>query len=617
MSRGNNSGGQQAQRGNWRRRALYSAIRSSALRKATPQPLKHAVHGMLNRFFGVETLVALAPEELGDLILQGQRLAEEGAVEEGLQILLLAAEIDRDHIVIVDTIRRILSAPGVMIDESLGERILSFYKDNDFIVGCLQKVTGRLTNMGIPLGGLEEFEKDLRAMSLDGLAATFADRFRRGDVYLGLFFREVARRLADSDGGEKTDRVLTELSQTAFGADLLLAGARVIQKVAEDRALAEDLGTVLSYVEQSSLLQEIVQMHGGAPGNDEGEERAISTVLLARATVMQGRDTPRYGTGKKAARAVLYERVRRRPNDWKAQLDFGRSCVRRPRGVRDGFYMIGDHIRDDFLPEMGIEALQRAQTLNPNDACVAEFLLEGRRSALEPFLFVGFPRSGSVFVYTSLVRGLDINSVGAVHGGAFPNFTLAQEGFNLMLIARGTSHTHLAASQVNLLEISARYGLEKMIVHVRDPRQCLLSWHDFLPRILTEMDPIQGKHYDIPDDYLSYSSDRQMDWLIDNWLPKLVKWLRDWKEADRAEWFQTRIYFSRFEDLRADQSRFFWEIRNFLGAAELPFEEPSPPKGQGDRNFRKGDIDSWRATLTPAQRAGLGNSDRAISGFSA
>ena len=252
-------------------------------------------------------------------------------------------------------------------------------------------------------------------------------------------------------------------------------------------------------------------------------------------------------------------------------------------------------------PDCRLKQLERAIELRPNDPILESYLREGRRHAIQPPFFVGFPRSGSVFVYTSLVHGLNKPGFGGIHGGAFPNFTIAQEGLNILLAGRGLAHTHLRASKTNLLELSDRYGLEKMLVHVRDPRQTLLSWHDFMPKIAGELDPVQSKHYNLPDDYLEWTPEAQLDWLIDNWLPVLVTWLDEWKDAAESDSFKTEIHFSRFEDLRRNQELFFKKILDFFEVDPDLFDPPSAPTRQGDRNFRKGEVDSWKTVLSAGQ----------------
>jgi hypothetical protein len=139
-----------------------------------------------------------------------------------------------------------------------------------------------------------------------------------------------------------------------------------------------------------------------------------------------------------------------------------------------------------------------------------------------------------------------------------------------------------------------------MLVHVRDPRQALLSWHDFLPGVIRTLDPTQASHYRLPSDYLEWSSERQLDWLVDNWLQVITDWIIGWARAPELDCFKTRILYTTFEDLVQDQSAFFRRILDFYGIDHDLFVEPTRERGVA--NYRQGLTDSWRSVLSPAQK---------------
>ena len=226
--------------------------------------------------------------------------------------------------------------------------------------------------------------------------------------------------------------------------------------------------------------------------------------------------------------------------------------------------------------------------------------MNARRAATPPILFAGLPRAGSVFVYVGLMRGLSKVGIGGVMAGAFPNFVLCQEGFQQMMNWRATSHTHLSPLEVNLREIGQRYRLERMLVHVRDPRQALLSWHDFLPGVIRALDPTQAAHYRLPADYLDWTSDRQLEWLVDNWLPVITDWIVGWTKAPELEYFKTKILYTTFEEMVKDQSAFFRRILDFYYIDYDLFVEPKRERGVA--NYREGHTDSWRYVLSPSQK---------------
>jgi hypothetical protein len=141
-----------------------------------------------------------------------------------------------------------------------------------------------------------------------------------------------------------------------------------------------------------------------------------------------------------------------------------------------------------------------------------------------------------------------------------------------------------------------------MQVHVRDPRQVMISWFHFFPHVARELDPVQALHHGVPDDYFERSAERQLDWLIDNWLRWTIDWIEGWVQAEREPWFKTKLLFTTFEDMIADPKAFFDRILDFYGVERDLFVHPSKPEHQGDRNFRLGEVDEWRRVLTPDQQ---------------
>lgn len=534
---------------------------------------------------------------LAQLINSGQQHAWNGNYLESIKCFLDAARLDDSDAVIAASLRNVLSADGLKITEATARDLLSLFPDDEFIKSRVHAIAAQLDMSGPHSAeGRDDLAKRLAGLSELDLIRETGERFRAGDAFLGAYFEEAYKRRFGQDGSRK------QLQCTEDHVVVLInAATELLYKVENDPELAASLSVLIGNDEHLSLLQAIISHFGKAGSSTEAKIPDLGWHLLAKAISMQGRSALRYLGKVEAGKHVLAEHAAENPDDWSAQLDHGRACLRQPSGVHDATTLMAGFLGTEFDVETGIRQINRAIELRPDDNALRAALVKARRDAIPPFVFVGFPRSGSVFVYTSLVRGLRIPGFGGIHGGAFPDFTLAQEGLNVLLAGRGTAHTHLRGSKTNLLELYDRYNLQKMLVHVRDPRQALLSWHDFMPKIAGEMDPVQSKHYDLPADYLQKTSEAQLDWLIDNWLSVLVTWLDEWKCAAESEEFGTEIYFSKFEDMRADQHLFFKGILDFFEIDEDLFDPPSAPSGQGDRNFRKGELESWKSVLSPDQ----------------
>jgi hypothetical protein len=161
------------------------------------------------------------------------------------------------------------------------------------------------------------------------------------------------------------------------------------------------------------------------------------------------------------------------------------------------------------------------------------------------------------------------------------------------------SQNHLAPSPENL-QILQHFKL-KMVLHVRDPREAVLSWVHHLDWITGRSDTSELLLYFTPrppHGYFEFSLSRQIDWQIDNYMPQLVLWVTKWVEiADRGT---IPILITHQNVLRTKERAFFNEILTFYGF-DLDYALPSPPRTMDESHFRRADPMEWRRIFTPAQ----------------
>ena len=160
---------------------------------------------------------------------------------------------------------------------------------------------------------------------------------------------------------------------------------------------------------------------------------------------------------------------------------------------------------------------------NKSDAVFGEQETEQSRTDLPGIFIASLPKSGTVFLETTLTQGLGKPRLGIPSGGLFPDATIPHEAINLLRQRGAVYVIHCAPSTYNRIELSSR--LERMVVHVRDPRQELISWCHFFPVVMRELDPAQAIHLGVPEDYLNWSFKEQVDWQIDNYFPLQVEWI--------------------------------------------------------------------------------------------
>jgi hypothetical protein len=216
----------------------------------------------------------------------------------------------------------------------------------------------------------------------------------------------------------------------------------------------------------------------------------------------------------------------------------------------------------------------------------------------ESLLLNTMPKSGSVYVQKSLSKILDFGTayLGNRYGlidqmNIQDTRTFSCGGF--------VSQNHLAPSPENLQVL--RHFKLKMVLHMRDPRQALLSWVHHLQFVAGGDDTSEELLYVTPRPPIGYfklSLSRQIDWQIDNYMPQLVLWAERWVEiADRNT---IPILITHQNDLRTAEKAFFNKILAFYDV-DLDYALPNLARTMNETHFRLADPMEWSRTVTPDQ----------------
>lgn len=226
---------------------------------------------------------------------------------------------------------------------------------------------------------------------------------------------------------------------------------------------------------------------------------------------------------------------------------------------------------------------------------------EGARPIVETFpgiLIATLPKTGTVFLQNSLCRGLGRPQLDVPSGGLFPYANIPHEAINRLKQQGAIFVMHCAPNRWNIVEIKER--LDRVVIHLRDPRQALISWTYYVVDLITKLDPVQGKHFGIPDDYLNWDFPKQLDWQIENYYPYQIEWIQGWVNAAEEVSQKTKILFTTQEELATDQNAFFNRILDFYEIPRAAFTYPSIPRQQ-DMNFRAGQVSEWKEKMSRPQ----------------
>jgi hypothetical protein len=208
------------------------------------------------------------------------------------------------------------------------------------------------------------------------------------------------------------------------------------------------------------------------------------------------------------------------------------------------------------------------------------------------------PKSGSVFVQRTLSTLLKVDQKYIGNCYALTDQINVRDA---EAISQGNfvSQNHLAPSKENL-QILRHFGL-KMVLHLRDPRQALLSWVHHLDWITDGNDTSPWLLYfepRTPLGYFNWPFHEKVDWQIENFLPQLVHWTERWVQIADSGVFPVLI--TQYRDLQANEKAFFESILAFYGL-ETDYVPAKLPRTMSETHYRLADPTEWSRVLTPAQ----------------
>lgn len=209
---------------------------------------------------------------------------------------------------------------------------------------------------------------------------------------------------------------------------------------------------------------------------------------------------------------------------------------------------------------------------------------------------ISLPKSGTVFVQ----RALEM-TVAAVHcpiGTSIHARKAALDEFMQQPI--GLTGDHLRANRQNL-EMLAATGITRIVLMIRDPRDCMVSWRHHLHRHDIRQRPNLG----VSSAYFNLSPEEQFEEHISGFFSKLQQWLREWSDALSGTW-PFVFHLLKFEDFAADPRGAVREVLRFFGYELEPIlpDAKGPPEQisagiHTHTHFRRGIVGSHRDELSP------------------
>ena len=239
--------------------------------------------------------------------------------------------------------------------------------------------------------------------------------------------------------------------------------------------------------------------------------------------------------------------------------------------------------------------------LNPIRASADEFVRRRRQSVergLPAMLINTLPKSASESIWNRLAEGLDM-AQSHLSVGLFPDCCLlparVQSAAEGGLIAK----EHIPATAHNIAAL-ANNGIDRVVFHVRDPRQAALSWAHFVRDDVSMrlMAPIWRKVVP-PVEVLRGDFSGLLDWCVDRYLPIQTAFIQGWLEvaADRDR--RLEVLFLTFEEFLAQPEAYFERLLDFYDIDRSLFAADADAETV---HLRKGQTDEWREVLGRAQQ---------------
>lgn len=314
-------------------------------------------------------------------------------------------------------------------------------------------------------------------------------------------------------------------------------------------------------------------------------QHSDSLTLLASASYQRGDDIQGDAYVNRAIEAQRYilQRLPDAPTAW-APL----ANLLLARGQQEEAESICRNLR---LPLNSIRA-DRQTFLNRRNAAML--------SGLPPMLITTLPKSASESIWNRLAEGLGL-AQSHLSIGLFPDCCIL--GPRVQEFAQGgvVSKEHVPASKHNL-EMLRAAGIRRTLVHLRDPRQAVVSWAHFVSSDVSMrlLAPIWRKIVP-PASLLAQGLSAVIDWSVEHYLKLQVEWVQGWVKAAEAETEGPEILFLDFEGFRRDPDDYLAQVLAFFRVAPDAFD-PERGAAAEDIHLRRGDTDEWRQALSKAQQ---------------
>ena len=173
-----------------------------------------------------------------------------------------------------------------------------------------------------------------------------------------------------------------------------------------------------------------------------------------------------------------------------------------------------------------------------------------RRENIPGILLNSLPNTGSCYNWEAIRHTLGIPTIMIGSWAWFPNDVAIPSQVKLLANGGAIAKHHSPATFEFAAPVS--YYLDKMWVHVRDPRSVALEWRYSLVTLKTINNPEQMAFLNplyCPKGFFELSKTEQIEVMVQNMLPECIEWVLGWLDAEADPDFKTEILFTQYEKL--------------------------------------------------------------------
>ena len=264
--------------------------------------------------------------------------------------------------------------------------------------------------------------------------------------------------------------------------------------------------------------------------------------------------------------------------------------------------------RDDQGDRRQAEQLSHHLALgfNPIRATHEQFsarLAAARRRGLPTILLATLPKTASETIWNRLAAGLAMPQTHLALG-LFPQCCLLPQRMQASEQGGLIAKEHIAPTPHNLACLQ-QAGLDRIVVHVRDPRQIALSWSHFLADDVAHRMLAPLWRQTMPKRAtIDAGIGAIIDWSIDHYLPLIIDYLEAWRRAETDHGL--KIVWSEFEQFRQSPDTALDAILEGLGLDQMAFDWAAARRAD-DVHLRVGEHDEWRRVFTAEQQRRAGS----------